>query len=180
MLRPSSHLFASWMMQQWLDRASAQILAFVGRRLGEESIGLVFGARVPSPELAGLPELVIHGLTESDARSLLDSVLTAPVDAAVRDRIVAEAGGNPLALVELPHNLTAAELAGGFAPPHALPLSRSLEESFLRRAETVSPTTRRLMLLRLPSLRVIRSYCGRQPSTSGSLLQPHSRQLKRA
>ena len=133
--------------EQWLDRASAQILAFVARRLGEESVGLVFGARVPSPELAGLPELIIRGLPENDARSLLDSVLTAPVDAAVRDRIVAEASGNPLALLEFPRDLTAAELAGGFALPHALPLSQSIEERFLRRAETVPPATRRLLLL---------------------------------
>jgi DNA-binding CsgD family transcriptional regulator len=132
---------------QWLDRASAQILAFVARRLGEESIGLMFGTRVPSSELAGLPELLIHGLKESDARTLLDSVLTSPVDDAVRDRIVAEAGGNPLALVELPRELTATELAGGFAPPRALSLSQSIEESFLRRAEAVPPATRRLMLL---------------------------------
>ena len=133
--------------EQWLDRASAQILAFVARRLGEESVGLVFGARIPSPELTGLPELVIGGLPESDARSLLDSVLTVPVDAAVRDRIVAEAGGNPLALLEFPRDLTAEELAGGFALPHALPLSRSIEERFLRRTETVPPATRRLLLL---------------------------------
>ena len=132
---------------QWLDRSSAQILSFVARRLGEESIGLVFGTRLPSSDFVGLPELAIHGLPENDARLLLDSVLTAPIDDAVRDRIVAEANGNPLALLELPRGLTATELAGGFAPPHALPLSQSIEESFLRRAETMPSETRRLMLL---------------------------------
>src|SRR5580704_17755123 len=71
--------------EQWLDRASAQILGFVARRLGEESVGLIFGARVPSPELTGMPELVVGGLPAKDARSLLDSALTAPVDAAVRN-----------------------------------------------------------------------------------------------
>jgi len=99
---------------QWLDRASAQVLAFVARRLGAESVGLIFGARVVGEELAGLPELVAGGLREQDARALLDSVLTGPLDAQVRDQIVAEARGNPLALLELPRGLAPAELAGGF------------------------------------------------------------------
>jgi DNA-binding CsgD family transcriptional regulator len=104
---------------QWLDRASAQILAFAARRLEAESVGLVFGARVPGDELAGLPELVLEGLQEADARALLDSVLTGPLDPRVHDRIVAEAGGNPLALLELPRGVTPAKLAGGFALPDA-------------------------------------------------------------
>ena len=87
---------------QWLDRASAQVLAFTARRLEAESVGLVFAARVPGDDLAGLPELVVEGLREADARALLASVLTGPLDSRVADRIVAEAGGNPLALVELP------------------------------------------------------------------------------
>src|SRR5215211_1544731 len=78
-------------------------------------VGLVFGARVPGEELAGLPELVVQGLGEADARALLDATLTGPLDAQVRDRIVAETRGNPLALLELPRGLTPAELAGGFA-----------------------------------------------------------------
>ena len=133
--------------EQWLDQASAQVLAFVARRLGKEQLGLVFGARIPSPELAGLPELTIGGLPENEARTLLGSLLSAPIDASVRDRIVAEAQGNPLALLEFPHDLSVAELAGGFAFPHALPLSRSIEERFLRRIEAVPPTTRHLLLL---------------------------------
>jgi hypothetical protein len=72
--------------EQWLDSASAQVLAFVGRRLGAESVGLVFGARVPTGDLAGLPELVVGGLQEDDARALLDSALTGPLDARVRDQ----------------------------------------------------------------------------------------------
>ena len=88
--------------EQWLDRASAQVLGFVGRRLVAESVGLVFAARVPSGELAGLPELVVEGLPEGEARALLAAVLTGPLDAQVQDRLVAEAGGNPLALLELP------------------------------------------------------------------------------
>jgi predicted ATPase len=92
--------------EQWLDRASAQALAFVARRLAAEPVGLVFAARVPGEDLAGLPELEIAGLRDADARALLGSVLTGPLDARVRDRIVAETRGNPLALVELPRGLT--------------------------------------------------------------------------
>jgi DNA-binding CsgD family transcriptional regulator/tetratricopeptide (TPR) repeat protein len=132
---------------QWLDRATAQILAFVGRRLVAESVGLVFAARVPSDELAGLPELVVEGLPEAEARTLLDAALTGPLDAQVRDRILAETGGNPLALLELPRGLTPAELAGGFALPSAVPLSASIQESFRRRIEALPEQTRSLLLV---------------------------------
>ena len=133
--------------EQWLDSASAQILAFVGRRLGAESVGLVFGARVPTGDLAGLPEVVIGGLPEDDARALLDSALTGPLDARVRDQIIAEAHGNPLALLELPRGLTAAELAGGFGLPGGGPLSGSIEESFRRQLDALPIQTRRLLQL---------------------------------
>ena len=86
--------------EQWLDRASAQALGFVARRLAADPVGLVFAARFPGEELAGLPELVVEGLADGDARALLDSVLAGPLDARVRDRIVAETRGNPLALLE--------------------------------------------------------------------------------
>src|SRR5580693_8752100 len=98
--------------EQWLDDASAQALGFAARRLDAESVGLVFAARQPSGHLAGVAELVLGGLGEEDARALLDSVLTGPLDARVRDRIVAETRGNPLALLELPKGLSPAELAG--------------------------------------------------------------------
>ena len=133
--------------EQWLDRASAQVLAFVARRVEAESVGLVFAARVVSDELAGLPELVVEGLREDDARALLDSVLTGPLDARVRDQIVAETGGNPLALLELPRGVTPAELAGGFGLPGAVPVSKSIEESFRRRLAALPPDTRRLLQL---------------------------------
>jgi DNA-binding CsgD family transcriptional regulator len=132
---------------QWLDRASAQVLAFAARRMEAESVGLVFATRIPGEELAGLPELVVEGLEEADARALLDSVLAGPLDPRVRDRIVAEAGGNPLALVELPHGLTPGQLAGGFALPDAVPLSGRIEESFQRRLEVLPADTRRLLQL---------------------------------
>src|SRR5919107_1550311 len=128
---------------QWLDRASAQVLAFVARRLGAESVGLVFAARVPSDELRGLPELEVAGLREDDARELLDSAVTAPLDARVRERIVTETRGNPLALLELPRWVTPAELAGGFALPSTAPVSGSIEESFRRRLEALPSDTRR-------------------------------------
>jgi len=107
--------------QQWLDSASAQALGFVARRLAAEPVVLAFAARDPGDELGGLPELTVEGLQESDAQALLDSVLAGPLDARVRDQIVAETRGNPLALLELPRGLTPAQLAGGFgltgAPP---------------------------------------------------------------
>jgi DNA-binding CsgD family transcriptional regulator len=133
--------------EQWLDRASAQVLAFVARRLEAESVGLVFAARGTSDELAGLPELVVEGLREGDARMLLDSVLSGPLDARVRDQIVSETRGNPLALLELVRGLTPAELAGGFGLPGAVPLSGRIEESFRRRLDALPADTRRLMRL---------------------------------
>ena len=98
---------------QWLDRASAQVLGFVGRRLLVESIALVFGARQPGAELVGLPELEVAGLPVTDARALLDSVTPSRLDRRIRDRIVVETRGNPLALLELPRGLNATQMAGG-------------------------------------------------------------------
>ena len=131
----------------WLDRVSAQVLAFVARRLGAESVGLVFGARVPGSDLAGLPDLLVGGLPEDHARALLDSVLPGPIDARVRDQIVAETRGNPLALLELPRGRSPAELAGGFGLPGAVALVGSVEESFRRRVDALPAETRRLLLL---------------------------------
>ena len=132
---------------QWLDQASAQMFGFVARRLAAESVGLVFAARAQGDDLAGLPKLEVQGLRGADARALLDSVLTGPLDPRVYDRILAEAGGNPLALVELPRGVTPAELAGGFALPDAMPLSGRIEESFRRRLEVLPDDTRRLLQL---------------------------------
>jgi DNA-binding CsgD family transcriptional regulator len=132
---------------QWLDRASAQILAFTARRLGVESVGLVFATRDPGGDLAGLAELPVAGLREADARVLLDAALTGPLDTRVRDQIVAETRGNPLALLELPHGLTPQELAGGFGLPGALPLAGSIERNFRRRVEALPRQAQRLLLL---------------------------------
>jgi DNA-binding CsgD family transcriptional regulator len=133
--------------EQWLDRASAQVLAFVARRLEAESVGLVFAARGTSDELAGLPELVVEGLGTDDARALLGSVIRWPLDERVRDRVVAETRGNPLALLELPRGLTPAELAGGFGFPRAQALSGRIEHSFQRRLSALPAQTQRLLLL---------------------------------
>src|SRR6185312_1978533 len=100
------------------------------RRLAAEPVAMVFAARDPGEELAGLPELDVAGLHEADARALLDSVLTGPLDERVRDQIVAETRGNPLALIELPRGLSPGQLAGGFGLPGAAPLSGRIEESF--------------------------------------------------
>ena len=110
-------------------------------------MGLVFAARQPSGHVAGLPELVIEGLRAEDARVLLDSVLTGPLDARVRDRIVAETRGNPLALLELPAGLTPAELAGGFGFPDAAPIWGRIEESFGRRVRALPDQSRLLLLV---------------------------------
>ena len=133
--------------QQWLDRASAQVLGFAARRLAADPVGLVFGTRVPGEELTGLPELPVAGLRDDDARALLDSALTWPLDARVRDQIVTETRGNPLALLELPRGLTPAQLAGGFGLPAAVPLSGRIEESFRRQLDTLPAATRRLLQL---------------------------------
>jgi DNA-binding CsgD family transcriptional regulator len=133
--------------EQWLDRTSAQALGFVARRLAAEPVGLVFAARVPSADLAGLPGIVVEGLREADARALLDSALAWPVDALVRNQIVADTHGNPLALLELPLRLTPAELAGGFGLPGTRPLSGRIEESFRRQLAALPDQTQRLLLV---------------------------------
>src|SRR5262245_18366997 len=133
---------------QWLDRVSAQILAFVSRRLLAEPMALVFALRehADESEIGNLPVMVIGGLNDSDARALLDSVVPGRLDERVRDRIVAETRGNPLALLELPQGLTAAELAGGFGRPDARPIVSLIEESFLLRVRALPLETQRLLL----------------------------------
>ena len=128
---------------QWLDRASAQVLAFVARRLLAESVVMLFAAREQSDVFAGLPELVVEGLRGADARSLLVSVVPGRLDEGVADQLLAETRGNPLALLELPRGLTAAQLAGGFALPGALSLSGRIEESFLKRLEALPAENQR-------------------------------------
>jgi DNA-binding CsgD family transcriptional regulator len=132
---------------QWLDRASARTLAFVARRLLAEPVGLVFAARSPGEELRGLPELEVGGLDKSDACALLTSAVRFLLDERVRDRIVAEMHGNPLALLELPRGLTATELAGGFGLLGAHTLSGRIEASFERRLKLLPRDIRSLLLV---------------------------------
>jgi DNA-binding CsgD family transcriptional regulator len=134
---------------QWLDRASAQALAFVARRMAAESLAMVFAGResLDDDELSGLPQLRIQGLGDEDARALLDATTTSPLDERVRDRIVAETRGNPLALLELPRGLTAAELAGGFALPESPGLFSQIEASFQRRLSALPKHSRQLLLV---------------------------------
>ena len=132
---------------QWVDQASALTLAFVARRLLAEPVGIVFAAREPGPVLQGISELEVRGLPDSDARDLLSSTVRFPLDEALRERIIAETGGNPLALLELPRGLTATQLAGGFGPLDTKALSVRMEESFLRRLNPLSQEARRLLVL---------------------------------
>ena len=133
---------------QWLDEASALTIAFVARRLLAESVGLVFAVRRSSEmrELAGLPQVILSGLKDKDARGLLDAAWPGRLDDQVRDRVIAESRGNPLALLELPRGLSPAELAGGFELPNASPLTNQLERNFLRQVESLSEETRLFML----------------------------------
>jgi DNA-binding CsgD family transcriptional regulator len=132
---------------QLLDRASAQVLAFVARRLLAEPAVLLFAAREPSEELTGLPELVIEGLQDADAQKLLASVIPGRLDERVADQLVAETRGNPLALLELPRGLSAAQLAGGFGLPVAASLDGRIEERFLQRLQDLPVPTRQLLLV---------------------------------
>jgi hypothetical protein len=134
---------------QWLDRVSVQTLAFVARRLLAERVGLVFALRESGDdhELKGLPELAIEGLAAGDARRLLDATIPGSLDATVRDRILGEAGGNPLALLELPRGGTTIAVAGGFGLPLGTPLTSRIEQGFVRQLESFPADTRRLLLL---------------------------------
>jgi DNA-binding CsgD family transcriptional regulator len=133
--------------EQWLDRASVQALGFAARRLAADPVGLVFAARATGAELAGLPQLAVEGLAAEDARTLLESVLTGSLDARVRDQILAETGGNPLALLELPRGLTPAQLAGGFGLPATVSLPGRIEDSFRRQLDGLPAETQRLLAL---------------------------------
>ncbi|HEY2241589.1 MAG TPA: LuxR C-terminal-related transcriptional regulator [Streptosporangiaceae bacterium] len=134
---------------QWLDQSSAQVLAFVARRLLAEPVALVFAIRehADQHQWAALPFLTVAGLSSSDARALLESVTPARLDDRVRDRILAETRGNPLALLELPRGLSAAELAGGFGIPDAPTLAIRIEGSFLRQLGSLPADTQQLVLV---------------------------------
>ena len=133
---------------QWLDSASAQLLAFVARRLLAERVALVCAARTGTGDgvLAGLPALEIRGLSDGDARPLLVGHVHGPIDAAVTDQIIAESRGNPLALLELPRTWDAAGLAGGFGLPASQPVAGKIEHSYVQRLRLLPADTRLLVL----------------------------------
>jgi DNA-binding CsgD family transcriptional regulator len=133
----------------WLDRSSAQVLGFVARRIRDVPVGLLFAERVGEEldELAGLPTLQLEGLDDSQARALLAAAHACPLDERIRNRVVAEARGNPLALLELPRGLSAAGMAGGFGLAQGLPLPSRIEASFRRQVATLSPEAQQLLLV---------------------------------
>ncbi|MEU0932940.1 AAA family ATPase [Embleya sp. NPDC005971] len=139
---------------QWLDRASAQVLTFVARRLVAESVACVFAVRDADAEadadagdpdvLSGLPVIEVGGLPDTDARTLIGRVLPGPLDERVRERILIESRGNPLALLELPR----AAAGGGFvAAATGQSLSGRLESGFRQRLNGLSADTRKTLLL---------------------------------
>jgi DNA-binding CsgD family transcriptional regulator len=132
---------------QWLDRASAQVLAFAARRLLAEPVGLIFAAREPGEQLGGLAEVEVRGLPDQHARTLLRSAVRFRLDEQIRNRILAEANGNPLALLELPRGLSPTQLAAGFGLPGPQPVPARIEQGFRRRLEALPGDTRSLMLV---------------------------------
>jgi hypothetical protein len=133
---------------QWLDEVSVQTLAFVARRLLAEPVAMVFAARERGAEsLRGLPELVVGGLSDADARELLESVMVGAIDPRVRDRVVAETRGIPLAIIEVPRSVSAAELAGGFWIVGKRSSTAAIEETFVNRIKSLPVDTQRLLLL---------------------------------
>jgi DNA-binding CsgD family transcriptional regulator len=134
---------------QWLDDASRQVLGFVVRRLCAERVGMVFAVREPNErdDFAGVPQLRVEGLPEDEARGLLEASIPGRIDERVRDRIVAETRGNPLALLELPRGLSAGQLAGGFALPDVSDVPRQVEDYYRRRIAALPEKTQMLILL---------------------------------
>jgi DNA-binding CsgD family transcriptional regulator len=132
---------------QWLDQASAQVLAFVARRVQAESVVLLAGTREAVGKYGRLPELVVEGLRDADARALLASAIPWRLDERVAEQLLVEARGNPLALLELPQGLSPAQLAGGFGLPRALSLSGKIEESFINRLQALPADTQQLLLV---------------------------------
>lgn len=136
---------------QWLDQASAEVLAFVARRLVAERIVLMFALRDPNDRdvrpFVGLPELQLDGLEKTDAQALLAAAVGTPLDDMVRDLIIAEARGNPLAILELPKSALPAQLAGGYELPCLLSVPRRIQEGFQQRSGSLPADTQLLLLI---------------------------------
>ncbi|GAA0623492.1 LuxR family transcriptional regulator [Kutzneria viridogrisea] len=126
----------------WMDVASARALTFLARRIAAEPIAMVFAVRdqdVPR-ELDELPGLMVGGLSDAHARALLAEEKTVTLDERVREHLLAEARGNPLALIELPK-------AGGFELPTPSPVARRIERCFRARIAQLPPDARLLLIL---------------------------------
>jgi DNA-binding CsgD family transcriptional regulator len=132
---------------QWLDDASARTLGFVARRSEADGVGLLFAAREAVGFLSGLPELPVSGLSPGAARALSGSAFSAPVDEDVLQRFIAETGGNPLALLELPRGMTASELTALLDRDDTRQLWVRLEESFRRRIGELDGDASTLLLI---------------------------------
>ena len=133
---------------QWLDRASAQIIAFVARRLQAERIVMICAVRTDAGDdsLSDVPEMAITGLPKYAARALLLESVHGPLDSAVREQIVAESRGNPLALLELPRTWGLSGLPGGFAVPVGGSVAGRVEQSYARRLQDL-PADARLLVV---------------------------------
>ncbi|HKV19559.1 MAG TPA: AAA family ATPase, partial [Mycobacterium sp.] len=132
---------------QWLDRVSVQTLSFVARRLLAEPVALIFAVRDDPDVLAGLPEMALTGISDAEARDLLESVMVGGIDPRVRDRIVAETRGIPLAILEVPRSVSATELSGGFWISGKRSSTAAIEDDFVRRIRSLPQPTQRLLLL---------------------------------
>lgn len=133
---------------QWLDRASAQVLTFVARRLVAESVGILFAVREPvGDDFTGIEDLIVEGLEPADARLLLESVISGPLDPEVRDRLIGEARGNPLALLVLSRGRGTVEIAGGYGMTSPPSLTSRIEDSFVNQIRTLPPETRSALLV---------------------------------
>ena len=150
------------------DHASAQALGFVARRLFAERVAMVFATSEPVADLTDLPHLHVTGLRYEDARAVLESAMSGPLDPHVADRIIAETKGNPLALLELPKSMTPAELAGGFGVPGSVGVATRIEESFGRRFDALPAQTRELAVVAAAESSATRPWCGGRPSCSES------------
>src|SRR5262249_5397913 len=134
---------------QWLDEASAQVMGFVGRRLLAEAVVLVIAVREPADDelFARLPAMTVEGLAHEEARALRAAAVAVALDERVRNRIIAETRGNPLGLLELPRELSHAELTGGFAVGPSSRRVDDLQERYRRRVGALPERTQRLLLL---------------------------------
>jgi DNA-binding CsgD family transcriptional regulator len=134
---------------QWLDEVSCQVLGLVARRLLAESVLVLFAVRETDEQrlFPGIADLTLQGLGEDDARALLTSATPAHLDAQVRERLVGETRGNPLALLEFVGGMSDAELSGGFSTPSAAMAVGLLDEHYLKRVRSLPEPTQRLLLI---------------------------------